>query len=587
MAIRNRRGVEADLDRNKLLAGEFAITTSGKLIFCYDAGQTKEVATADDLRSILNSSASAYAALQQLISDLESNPSELTNILNHIGDLSILPTTDKSSLVNAVKELNSQLAAIETDYVRKDESTNGSFPLDVSGWTYLYADLPTASESNIGGYLYCTDGDGTHGAGNYRSSGTAWYFGGTGDQGYNKLSKIIATSFVYDDINNKRQNNIEYDFQYVNPDLLVSGYWNYVNGVFCVVNDSDYYHEKVENIPSGRYAVNLYTQWQSYVENIITGEIKTFNALGLTGSAGFVDINYPHNLYITARTNQNVIWFNGTSIKGYAYGKHNNADVIRVFYVGAYRKITKLIDGITEAEKYMDSILHVDEGIYDLISEFGSDYFANFTGAGSYMNGDWGIVLKNRIHIRFSENAKVVCDYTGDNAKVHQYFSAFNAGEYGFTLENANINTKKIRYAIHDDRGDATKSYRNVYKRCRVKHNSTGTPTWGSAQALGGGFGNGGDVVIEDSYFEADGYNYPVTYHNSANGGTGYRAHCVFKNNYVVGGVRFNDTGDSEEVTDVYVSGNSVNGYGIFHGKTTSTAKDNVKVYSWNNAIRS
>ena len=84
--------------------------------------------------------------------------------------------------------------------VNKDEITNGIYPLEVPGWTYLYADLPEPSEENKGGYLYCTDGDGINGAGNYVSSGSSWYFGGTGDQGYSilkdKLSEVKLDTFV-------------------------------------------------------------------------------------------------------------------------------------------------------------------------------------------------------------------------------------------------------------------------------------------------------------------------------------------------------------------------------------------------------
>jgi hypothetical protein len=78
-----------------------------------------------------------------------------------------------------------------TNYVKKDEITIGSYPLSVANWTYLYANLPIASTDNKSGYLYCTDGDGTHGAGNYVSNGASWYFGGTGDQGYNKLKEDL------------------------------------------------------------------------------------------------------------------------------------------------------------------------------------------------------------------------------------------------------------------------------------------------------------------------------------------------------------------------------------------------------------
>ena len=68
----------------------------------------------------------------------------------------------------------------------KDEVTNVMTPKG----TLAYASLPT-SGNQVGWYYYCPDGDGTHGAGNYVWNGTSWYFGGTGDEGYNLLKKDL------------------------------------------------------------------------------------------------------------------------------------------------------------------------------------------------------------------------------------------------------------------------------------------------------------------------------------------------------------------------------------------------------------
>ena len=68
----------------------------------------------------------------------------------------------------------------------KDEVTNVMTPKG----TLAYASLPT-SGNQVGWYYYCPDGDGTHGAGNYVWNGTSWFFGGTGDEGYNLLKKDI------------------------------------------------------------------------------------------------------------------------------------------------------------------------------------------------------------------------------------------------------------------------------------------------------------------------------------------------------------------------------------------------------------
>lgn len=69
----------------------------------------------------------------------------------------------------------------------KDEVTNVMTPKG----TLAYASLPT-SGNQVGWYYYCPDGDGTHGAGNYVWNGKSWFFGGTGDEGYNLLKKDVG-----------------------------------------------------------------------------------------------------------------------------------------------------------------------------------------------------------------------------------------------------------------------------------------------------------------------------------------------------------------------------------------------------------
>ena len=72
----------------------------------------------------------------------------------------------------------------------KDEVTNVITPKG----TLAYASLPT-SGNQVGWYYYCPDGDGTHGAGNYVWNGTSWFFGGTGDEGYNLLKEDLVNDY--------------------------------------------------------------------------------------------------------------------------------------------------------------------------------------------------------------------------------------------------------------------------------------------------------------------------------------------------------------------------------------------------------
>lgn len=100
MAIRVRRGNQADFDGNKLVAGELGLVLDkGEVYFCYSPGNTKKLMTAEDLQNLLNASPEAYIALQQLIADLTTDPNELANILSNISALQS-GKIDKTSMVN-------------------------------------------------------------------------------------------------------------------------------------------------------------------------------------------------------------------------------------------------------------------------------------------------------------------------------------------------------------------------------------------------------------------------------------------------------------------------------------------------------
>ena len=64
-----------------------------------------------------------------------------------------------------------------------------------------YSNLPT-SGNKIGDYYYCSDG--ISGSGNYVWNGSTWYFGGTGDEGYNLLKNdiddFVNVALQFDDI---------------------------------------------------------------------------------------------------------------------------------------------------------------------------------------------------------------------------------------------------------------------------------------------------------------------------------------------------------------------------------------------------
>ncbi len=177
MAIRHRRGNQIYFDPNKLVAGEMAVVLDqGKLYFCYGPGNTKQLLTEGDVQAILEASPEAYAALLLLISDLEGDPSEITNILSNIsalqadklntnGDSLNVTTTFSEAgsdadiasgethstlfgkILKSIKEL--RIGKINTSDIVQTDATNNSAKVPSSAVTYAHGQAITSINNNL------------------------------------------------------------------------------------------------------------------------------------------------------------------------------------------------------------------------------------------------------------------------------------------------------------------------------------------------------------------------------------------------------------------------------------------------------
>ena len=256
---------------------------------------------------------------------------------------------------------------------------------------------------------------------------------------------------------------------------------------------------------------------------------------------------------------------------------------------GDFSKICEAVDWAT---MYYDSTVYVGAGEWDIIDEFGSTYMGNVHE--SYNNGNY---LKNRIHMIFSSDSQVNAHYTptGDTTvdnNVELYFSPFNSGIYGFTLENINLDCSNVRYCVHDERQSNSDQYTSRYINCKMKldnSENTGTTT---CQCIGGGLGTNGHIIITGGDYEgintahvpSTGY-VPISYHNSWGEGksridiTGVYIHS--------GSIRLNWYGPSTEITECYVSGCSFTHAIVSGAETQDTSpNENIEVIAWNNEIR-
>jgi hypothetical protein len=122
---------------------------------------------------------SAYKKAKTADGKADANTASIAHFANEVTNARGASDT----LEDRLDGFDAQLA----EKANKDEVTNVMTPKG----NIAYASLPTTG-NEIGWYYYCPDGDGTHGAGNYVWNGASWYFGGTGDEGYNTLKRDLC-----------------------------------------------------------------------------------------------------------------------------------------------------------------------------------------------------------------------------------------------------------------------------------------------------------------------------------------------------------------------------------------------------------
>lgn len=244
---------------------------------------------------------------------------------------------------------------------------------------------------------------------------------------------------------------------------------------------------------------------------------------------------------------------------------------------------TNIADALEVATQWMDSIVYVGPGIWNILDELGETRLAKVSSAYG------GIVLKNRVHVVCSSKCYIKCLYSGSEENIIEYLSAFNAGPYGFTLENADIEVANIRYCVHDERNAETDHYDNYYINCRMKN--TNTTPGSRSQCIGGGLGYDGHIVIDGCTFEnplRENYGI-VSYHNAHGAATDSRSLIEVKGSYFYGSNTFHALyyGNSTAITQCLVHGNSMGAEPYVTQADPNYTNVNMEIVKWNNEIHS
>ena len=141
MAITVRKGSEVQFDINKMLPGEFAVTTDTHKVFvCTSAGHTRELASVEELQQILDVSDEAFVAFQELINAMESND-VITGLLN---DIEKLKEDIKKN--NGFKELTKA----EYEALSEEEKNSGTLYLITDDTDEYKAGLIEYNNANSG-----------------------------------------------------------------------------------------------------------------------------------------------------------------------------------------------------------------------------------------------------------------------------------------------------------------------------------------------------------------------------------------------------------------------------------------------------
>ena len=250
----------------------------------------------------------------------------------------------------------------------------------------------------------------------------------------------------------------------------------------------------------------------------------------------------------------------------------------KVFYCGSTREFTKITDVVKEATKYMNSIIYVDGEEFDIIEEYGQAYLDS-------NNSDIGMILKNNVHIICASGCKFIFNYQGTNEYIHKMFSPFNSGKFGFILENAWIESKNCRYSVHDERNSESDFYDNKYLECTMIHDSSQS-SWGPHQAIGGGLGLHGNILIDGGYYESVGNDNTVSYHNAVATGVNSKSKVVIKNAHIKGYTLCANYGSSTEKSQMIVNGCLLGSEPQLEKVITTDRADNMELITWNNVIR-
>lgn len=251
----------------------------------------------------------------------------------------------------------------------------------------------------------------------------------------------------------------------------------------------------------------------------------------------------------------------------------DNVIVVDASGKGDYTSFTEAI----YRTKYSGIDVIVKAGTYDITAEyetlFGKSIVDNLDDSTDLSLFQYGVYIDNR-KVTFESGSHLVCDWTGHTVDGTHRFSAL-AIRMNTEIIGLDIDCTGTFYVIHDDYGEQTIAYTNVYRNCRVVgHNLT------NSNCIGGGVKKYSRHIIDNCYFNNNGTGTTVRYHNT--NAEGAEAEVYVSNSYFNNALKFNYYGNQTSKMKAYVNSCEAKSI-VVDQESPSYTTNNIELFKWNN----
>lgn len=381
--------------------------------------------------------------------------------------------------------------------------------------------------------------------------------------------------------------------QYIDPDTVLSNHDAYyemtVDGCIKIVVAAAAHSDILKPIELEAGVTYRFAKLYAYF-SIFAGDDGTLSRLSATTGTQEYGTFTPsqHGLvYLTISENAVHPMFTDNVLPVvYKKGAYSNDNQIYTCEKGGTGDFDNLVAAITYATVGNNNTLYVGAGDWDLVQDFTAVYGPNTFDEDDPDEYPRDMILKNGVHVIFSQNANVHYEFTPTTEYYGRTFTPFRSGAGGFTLEGLNLSVTGARYCIHDERAAYTDQYNNIYKNCNFYLDNTQN-TWGYRQCIGGGLGTNGNIIVENCTFESEGHPNQdiVSWHNTS--AANARSEIVIKDCYFKNGtIRFSWYGNSQDISTMIITNCNLRKPIIHTAETVDAPYQNTEVIEWNNIVR-